>query len=207
MFVVCAIALLCLMSASHSAPMVCEKLLQPLDELHPHRFEGKWALVAGSLDHNKSMEALRLRDSITMYFSNSSEASTVSYTQVNRFGDLCQYLRYNISVRGSTFNFDVGDRFNLSGAFLYTSCPDCLVMLWNVKSQRRVSTDMYLLSRRREVEQKEMQEFRDQLTCDQLPIPVMMDPTKELCPEESESQSPTAATVPIQETTATQSAQ
>lgn len=194
MFAVCAVTLLCLMSVSHSAPMVCEELTHALDQQEPHHFEGKWSLVAGSLNHLPSMEALRLRDSITMYFSNSSEASTISYTQVNRFGDQCQYLHYNVSVQSSSFTFDVGNRFELVGSFLYTSCPNCLVMRWNVTSPRRQSKDLYLLSRRREVEQKELEEFRAQLKCSQLPEPVVMDSTKELCPELPESR-PTAAQI------------
>ncbi|KAM7419057.1 hypothetical protein PAMA_016256 [Pampus argenteus] len=191
MFAVFAITLLCSVSVSHSA-LVCEKLVQPLAQLEPHHLVSRWALVAGSLNRKTSMDALRLRDSITMYFSNSSEASTFSYTQINRFGDQCQHLPYNISVEGGTFTFDVGNRFNLAGAFIYTSCPDCAVMQWVVKSTRRVSVDLYLLSRRRQVEQREMEEFMAQLKCFQLPPPVVMDPTKELCAKQSESQ-PTAA--------------
>ena len=192
MFAVFATFLLCWMSVSHSAPLACEDLLHPLDQLDPHHFTGRWALVAGSLNHSASMDALRLRDSITMFFSNTSETSDFSYTQVNRFGDQCQHLPYNISIEGSTFTFDVGNRFELTGSFLYTSCPDCVVMRWIVKSKKRHSVDLYLLSRRREVEQKELEEFRTQLKCLDLPTPVVMDPTKELCPEQPERQ-PTAA--------------
>ncbi|CAB1435611.1 unnamed protein product [Pleuronectes platessa] len=191
MFAVCAVAAMCLMSVGHSAPMVCEQLVQPLDQPDPHHFEGKWALVAGSLNNVPAMEALRLRDSVTMYFTNSSNASSLSYTQVNRFGDLCQHRRYNISVQESSFSFDA-QRFELTESFLHTSCPDCLVMRWNVKSTRRSSMYLYLLSRRREVEQREMEEFRHQLRCYRLPAPVVMDPTRELCPEQPESR-PTAA--------------
>uniref|UniRef100_A0A8D3AV83 Apolipoprotein M n=1 Tax=Scophthalmus maximus TaxID=52904 RepID=A0A8D3AV83_SCOMX len=193
MFAVCAVAFMCLMSVSHSAPMACEKLVHPLEQFEPHKFQGKWSIVAGSLNHTASMEALRRRDSITVYFSNSSGDSTFSYTQINRFGDLCQYLRYNVSVQHNTFNFDVQDRFELTGTFLYTSCPDCVVMQWSVKSRRRISTDLYLLSRRREVGQKEMEEFREQLRCYQLPTPVVMDPTKDLCPEQSDRETVTEA--------------
>uniref|UniRef100_A0A3Q0R7I6 Uncharacterized protein n=1 Tax=Amphilophus citrinellus TaxID=61819 RepID=A0A3Q0R7I6_AMPCI len=197
---VCEVTLFYLMCVSYATSPVCEKLVHPLDQLGPHQSEGRWALVAGSLNHSSSMEALRQRDSITMYFSNSSKASTLSYTQINRFGDQCQYLPYNISVEGSTFTFDVQNRFNLSMAFLYTSCPDCVVMRWLVKSRRRISTDLYLMSRRREVEQKEMEEFRAQLKCYQLPEPVVMDPTKELCPEQPENQPTGAAAAQTVET-------
>ncbi|XP_072239524.1 uncharacterized protein [Leuresthes tenuis] len=198
MFAVCVTAVFCLLSVSHSTPLVCEKLVHPLDSLAPHHLNGRWALVAGSLSDVPSMKALGLRDSITMYFSNSSDTSTFSYTQINRFGEECQHLPYNISVEGSTFTFDVGNRFNLTGAFLQTSCTDCLVMKWIVESKRRHSVDLYLLSRRREVEPREMEEFRAQLRCYQLPEPVAMDPTKELCPERTGTQS-TAASAQTEE--------
>ncbi|CAJ1053568.1 uncharacterized protein LOC117481581 [Xyrichtys novacula] len=188
MFYIFTVVLLFLISMGHSAPPVCERLVQPLKQLEPHHLQGRWALVAGSLNHSSSMEALRLRDSITMYFSNSSETSIFSYTQINRFGDHCQSLPYNISVEGSTFTFNVGDRFNLTGSFLYTSCPDCLVMQWTVKSRRRASEDLYLLSRRRQVEQQEMKEFEAQVACYDLPAAAVMDASKELCPEQAETQ-------------------
>lgn len=199
------ILLFYLMSASHSAPPVCKKLVHPLDQLDPQLLEGGLAFVAGSLNHPPSMEALKQRDSITAYFFSSSDASRFTYTQVNRFGDQCQYLPYNISVEGSGFTIDAGNRFNLAGSFLYTSCPDCVVMRWMVESVRRRSVDLYLLSRRRQVEQKEMEEFMAQLKCYQLPSPVVMDPTKELCPEQPQSQ-PTAA-AQTEDTTQKQKAQ
>ncbi|XP_071768994.2 uncharacterized protein LOC139922389 [Centroberyx gerrardi] len=194
MFALCATVLLYFISVSHSAPLSCEDLLRPLDQLEPGLMEGRWALVAGSLNHPPSLEALKLRDSITMVFSNSSETSTISYTQINRFGDKCQNLPYNISIEGSTFTFDVGHRFNLTGTFLHTPCPDCVVMRWDVESRKRVSLDLYLVSRRREVGPKEMEEYKAQLECLKLPPPVMMDPTKELCPEQTPSEPAAAQT-------------
>lgn len=185
--------LLCLASVSLSFP-VCEKLVKPLDLVDLSIFEGGLAFVAGSLNHLLSMDALRQRDSITAYFSNYTEASNFTYTQVNRFGDQCLYLPYNISMKGSTFTFDVANRFNLTASFLYTSCPDCVVMRWIVESKKRRSLDLYLLSTRRHVMQKELEEFKAQLRCYNLPAPVVMDPTKELCPEQPQSQ-PTAAPV------------
>ncbi|XP_074539048.1 uncharacterized protein LOC141800423 [Halichoeres trimaculatus] len=177
-----------LVSTSRSSPPDCQPLVQSLEQLEPHHLDGTWALVAGSLSHLPSMKALRLRDSITIHFSNSSETSTYSYTQINRFGDECQPLLYNISVvEVSRFIFDVQNRFNLTGSFLHTSCPDCVVMQWIVRSRRRESLDLYLLSRRRQVEQQEMEEFRAQLECLQLPPPVVMDPAKELCPVPAET--------------------
>jgi len=71
-------------------------------------------------------------------------------------------------------------------------------MKWIVESKRRHSVDLYLLSKKREVEPREMEEFRAQLKCYQLPEPVVMDPTKELCPERTGTQS-TAASAQTEE--------
>lgn len=185
-FPVFALALFCLMSVSHLRP-VCEKLLHPLEHVDPQLYQGGLAFVAGSLKHQPSLDALKQRDSITVYFSNSTDASRTTYTQVNRFGDQCQHLHYNISMEGTTFHFDVDNRFELEASFRYTSCPDCIVMQWLVNSKKRRSLELYLLSRRRQVEEKEMEEFLHQLWCYSLPPPVVMDPTKELCPEEPQN--------------------
>lgn len=181
-----ALAWSCLMPVGRLRP-VCEKLLHPLDQADPGIFQEGLAFVAGSLSHQPSLDALKKRDSITVYFSNSTEASGTAYTQINRFGDRCQSRVYNITMEGGSFNFDVADRFELRASFRYTSCPDCVVMKWMVNSEKRRSVELYLLSRRRRVEQKEMEEFLDQLRCYGLPPPVVMDPTKELCPEEPQN--------------------
>lgn len=178
-----ALASLLLWALSCSTAPVCEDLVRPLDQLDARQVHGRWALVAGSVDHMASLEALRLRDSITIYISNSSEASVTSYAQVNRFGSTCQPLSYNMSMDASGFTFNVGNRFSLSGSFLRTSCPDCVVMRWSVESSRRTSVDLYLLSRRRMVTQEEMDEYRHQLSCLNLPSPVVMNPDMELCAE------------------------
>uniref|UniRef100_A0A3Q4I5S8 Apolipoprotein M n=1 Tax=Neolamprologus brichardi TaxID=32507 RepID=A0A3Q4I5S8_NEOBR len=194
MLAACAVVLLWLMPVSYSTLLACEELVRPLNDLDPRHLEGRWALLAGSFSDPAHLKFFKLRDT-----------STLSYTQINRFGHQCQYLQYNISAEGSSFTFDVQSRFSLSMYFLHTSCPDCVVMRWLVKSSRRISVDLYLLSRRREVEQKELEEFRAQLKCYQLPEPVVMDPTKELCPEQPENQ-PTAAAAPQAEETVAQKA-
>uniref|UniRef100_A0A8C6TCL5 Apolipoprotein M n=1 Tax=Neogobius melanostomus TaxID=47308 RepID=A0A8C6TCL5_9GOBI len=171
----------------YSAFPVCEKLVGPRAALSPADLNGTWAFIAGSLNHPSSMEALKQRDSITAFFSNNNETSTWSYTQVNRFGDQCEHMPYNITLEGSRFTFDVGNRFSLSGSFLYTTCPDCLVMQWVVESRKRRSMDLYLLSRRRILTQSELIEFKAQLRCFQLPAPIEMDSFKELCPKEPEN--------------------
>ena len=186
MFAVVAIFLLCLMAVSHSAPLTCEDLVRPLDQLDPHDLEGvSWALVAQSLELPFKFEG-----SMTMYFSNTSEASVYSYTQGNRFkDDQCDYLFYNFTIENGTITSNL-DRFSsLTGSFLYTSCPDCLVVRFVVGGGYRVSADVYLLSKRRQLEQTELDEFGAQMKCLNRNPPDVSDPTKELCPKQTTSSS------------------
>uniref|UniRef100_UPI003AAF6334 uncharacterized protein n=1 Tax=Centroberyx gerrardi TaxID=166262 RepID=UPI003AAF6334 len=191
MFALCATVLLSFISVSHSAPLSCEDLLRPLDQLEPDHLEGRWALVAGSLNHSPSLEVLKSRDSAAIHFSNFSTNSTTTYTRIVSSGGKCQYKTYNMSIEGSTFTLDVGNRFNLTGTFLHTSCPDCVVVRWDGELERQRS---HLVSRRREVGPKEMEEYKAQLECLKLPPPVVMDPTKELCPEQTPSEPAAAQT-------------
>ena len=189
MFAIHATVLLGFLSLSQSTSRSCEDLLRPLDLNGSGQLWGTWALVAGSHDQPSSLEDFRTLESITMSFTPSAQNDTstpnndtASYTQIIRFMDLCEYLPYNISIatRGA-FTFLTGGRFNLTGDFLgVASCPDCVVMRWNVVSSRRVSLDVYLLSRRREVGVEVMEEYEAQLRCLGLPAPVVIDPEKEL---------------------------
>uniref|UniRef100_A0A668ATU4 Uncharacterized protein n=1 Tax=Myripristis murdjan TaxID=586833 RepID=A0A668ATU4_9TELE len=197
MFVLCATVLLYLTSGSHSAPLSCEELVRPLDQLEPHHLEGRWALVAGSISNLTLVEIFKRRDSSGVDFTTHNGTFTASYTRNKREGDKCHYGPSNISFEGSTFTFDDESPANLTGTFLHTSCPDCLLMHFDVQSKKRFHT--YLFSKRRELEQKEMEEFKAQLECLKMPPPVVMDPTKELCPEQTSSE-PAAAQTDVDKT-------
>lgn len=192
MFPVHAIVLLCLMSLSHSAPLACEDLVRPLDQLDPHHLEGRWALVAGSLSHlpfrqSESSNILRDRESATASFSSSTSETNISFFLDMRAGNKCLYISYNISLEGSSFTF----ANNITTTFIRTSCHDCILMRFEIESGKW--QHFYLFSKRRELEQKEIEEFGTQVECLSMLPPVVMDPTKELCPVET-SGNPAAPT-------------
>ncbi|XP_037619989.1 alpha-1-acid glycoprotein 1-like [Sebastes umbrosus] len=180
MFAVGAITLLCMVCVSHSAPLACEDLVRPLDHLDPRHLEGRWVLVAGSLSHLPFMERLRRRDSATATFSSNTSETNIALSRSMRLDDKCHYHFPNISLEGNSFTFDDG---NVTTTFIHTSCRDCILMSFDVESGKR--QHFYLYSRRRELEQKEMEEFRAQVECLNMPPPAVMDPSKELCPEET----------------------
>lgn len=180
MFAVCAVALFCLMSVSHSAPLSCEELVRPLDQKNPYDMVGSWALTAGGLSGAADLEDFKLRDSSWILFANGSEPSQMLFTRHYGFPDRCEVYPSNITghLGGLTM-----ESLNLTVAFLYTSCPDCVLMRWDVTPGDKLSPALYLVSKRRGLEKKEMDEFRAQVKCLNLLPPVVMDPTKKLCPE------------------------
>lgn len=177
----CALTVTCLLSGVHAAPLTCDNLVRPLDQLDSHHLEGTWALVAGSLSHLPYLERFKSRDSAAIHFPSNTSEMSVSYTRTLRFNDTCQYDSLNISLEGSSFTYD--GKSNISGSFVHTSCRDCVLMLMNVESGKRLH--FYLFSRRRQLEEEEMEEFRTQVECLKMPPPHVMDPAKELCPQET----------------------
>lgn len=178
MFAVRAAFVLCLMSVGRSAPLACEDLLQPLDQLDPGHLEGRRAMVAGSLSFPPYMEGLRRRHSATINFSSNASGNGTHWRRSKRLDNKCHYASYDISLQGSSFTFDDG---NVTTTFIRTSCRDCLLMSFDVESGKR--QHFYLFSRRRELVQEELEEFRAQVECLSMSSPAVMDPTKELCPE------------------------
>uniref|UniRef100_A0A672GCF3 Uncharacterized protein n=1 Tax=Salarias fasciatus TaxID=181472 RepID=A0A672GCF3_SALFA len=175
---------LCLIAGSHSASLGCEKLVQPLDQFDPQNILGKWAFVAGSMKDQRTADAVKARDSTTVYFHNST------VIQVNRENDSCQYRPRDMNLDGQQPLFLTVGQFNFTGVFLHTPCPDCAVLSLDIQSPNYKSKDLYLLSKRRELEQEEMEEFRAQVGCLDLPPIIVMDPSKELCPEKAETEVP-----------------
>lgn len=182
-FAVCVIVLPYMVPASHSAPLPCEELVRPVDQLDLRHLEGKWAMVAGSLSYLPNLERFKQRDSATINVSSNTSDTSISYSRSIRLDNKCQYNSYNISLEGSSFTYDGTGKSNISANFAHTSCRDCLVMHIHLVSKKQ--QHFYLFSRRRQLEQKEMEEFRAQVECLNMPPPVVLDPTKELCPEEA----------------------
>ncbi|KAK5865956.1 hypothetical protein PBY51_020186 [Eleginops maclovinus] len=176
-----AIALLCLVSVSHSAPLACQDLLLPLHQPDLRHLEGRWALVAGSLSHLPYLDRFKQRDSAALNFSGNTSDIKMSVSRSIRLDNKCLYDSYNISLEGNSFTYDGTDKSNLTANFVHTSCHDCMLMRMDVESGKR--QHLYLFSRRRKVEQEEMKEFRAQVECLNMPPPVVMDASKELCPE------------------------
>lgn len=176
-----AILLLCLTYSSHSAPLTCEDLLRPLAQLDPQYLEGTWALVAGSVSSLSFMEKFKQRLSSTASFSSSTNDTSITWKRnMQNIDSKCHYVSYNISLEGSSFTFEMKN--NVTATFTYTSCHDCILLNFEVPSEKRIH--FYLFSQRRQLEQEEIDEFKSQAACLKMPEPAVMDPNTELCPQE-----------------------
>uniref|UniRef100_A0A3B4YEZ7 Apolipoprotein M n=1 Tax=Seriola lalandi dorsalis TaxID=1841481 RepID=A0A3B4YEZ7_SERLL len=160
MFAVWLVVLLGSVSLSHSAPLACENLLQPLGHLDLNHLEGRRVLVGGSLSNLTLIDRLRRRDSATASFSSNGSPANTNFRRSMLLDNKCHYASYNISLEGSSFTFDNGA---VNTTFIHTSCHDCILLSFDVESGKR--QHFYLFSRRRQLEQKEIDEFRAQVEC------------------------------------------
>ncbi|KAM3623756.1 uncharacterized protein V6R79_015227 [Siganus canaliculatus] len=197
LFPVCAIAVLCLVCVSHSAPLDCEALVRTSDHTDLGHLEGRWALIAGSVSYLPYLELFRQRDSASIHFSSNTSLTDIPYHRSLRIDGKCLHSSFNISLEGSSFTYDKTDKRNVSARFVHSSCHDCLLMHMDVESGKR--QHFYLFSRRRQLEESELEEYRAQVECLKMPPPAVMDPTKELCPEERVSDPQTEETEKTQD--------
>uniref|UniRef100_A0A8C2XPI0 Apolipoprotein M n=1 Tax=Cyclopterus lumpus TaxID=8103 RepID=A0A8C2XPI0_CYCLU len=158
----------------HQAPLACEDSVWPVDPLHRSHLEGRCFLIAGSLSDPADLENFKRRDSAKSNFVNASETSKMSFTGIFGFGDSCQYVHSGVTLEGPSFTLQYNN--------LQKSCPDCMVIRFDSKSNEL--KHFYLFNRQKEVEKKEMEEFKAQVECLNMPPPVVMDPTKDFCQEQ-----------------------
>ncbi|CAI5680006.1 unnamed protein product [Oreochromis niloticus] len=175
------LTVLCLVSVSRSAPLACEKLVKPLEQFDIQNVTGRWSLVAVSLKDWENENFVRRKDSIVVDIRNSS------YIEAERVAGRCQYDLLDFTLEGHILTMKAGN-VNLTGTLFYTSCADCMVLTMHIKSPTYCTVEFYLLSRRRQLEQKEMEEFSAQVLCLSMPPPIVMDPKTELCPIETTNQ-------------------
>lgn len=176
-FAACIISIFCSLSGSLAAPLACDDLVRPLNQMDPHSLVGRWTVIASSFQMEAAAAALKEKDTYTVDLGNST------YTLVFSEKGQCHYSLRNMSVEGLVFTSKLGD-YTMTATLYNTTCADCLLMTFDTDSPSYKAKDVYLMSKRRELDQNEMEEFMAQLECLNMPAPVVMDPTKELCPEQ-----------------------
>ncbi|XP_077381033.1 uncharacterized protein LOC144020972 [Festucalex cinctus] len=167
------IVVACLLSGTACVPLACENLIRPLVDMPPNHLNGTWALVAASLNRSVDEDALKKTDSITFDIYN-------SYIQLDRVADKCQSYTLNATRQGHVLTLREGN-YLFTATFHNTTCESCLLFRFDVEAASHKTTDLYLVSTKRELDTSEKEEFQAQANCLGLRKPIWMDPTKELC--------------------------
>lgn len=170
-----AFVILCLgfLHLSQSSPPDCQELVRPLDHVLPQDLEGKWTLVAGGLNSTSALERFKRRDS-ALITCKTINGTSMRFMRNDGLNESCHFVDIVITLEGSGFRLP-----NLTVIFLHTTCPDCLVIHFDKDDKSQ--TPLYLISRRREMSDAEIDEFRAQVQCLRLSKMELMDPTKKLC--------------------------
>lgn len=169
---------LSLLHLSQSVALDCRQLSQPVDHISPQDLEGRWTIVAGGLNSTASLERFKRRNSALMNYK-AINSTSLHFMRNDAFNKSCQYIDFVVTLEGSGFTFA---KLNLTATFLKTSCQDCKVIHFENPDKSRLA--MYLISRKRAVDQAEKDEFTAQVGCLQMSYVEHMDPTKELCERE-----------------------
>ncbi|CAJ1053564.1 hypothetical protein L3Q82_005413 [Xyrichtys novacula] len=174
----CVVALFCFIPASSLAPPNCEDLVRPLDHVDGHQLDGRWFLIAYGLVEPEPLGGNYMVQSWVIEISNASYTSNTSnllFERNLRFVNRCEYQSFNITLEGNVLS-----EGKVSSTLIHTSCSDCLLM----HTAKGVEANLHLFSKRREVEKEVMDEFKTQAECLNSQLPVMMDPSKKLCPDQ-----------------------
>nr|XP_033480783.1 uncharacterized protein LOC117255739 [Epinephelus lanceolatus] len=178
-----AVVLLGLLSLGQSAPLSsCDSLVKPITVSHDDML-GKWVYIGGSSDLPGSRSLGRLLSSVWLNITATTQNNILNIIQAQRTYGKCSSLTYNVTFENSTIIIE--QPFYLKEVYLKTDCSDCLVVYEEIISGKETFTTLLLFSRRQSVSPADVEMFKKQAECLQMPSPIMTDTNSELCPEDS----------------------
>ncbi|XP_035516507.1 uncharacterized protein LOC118327309 [Morone saxatilis] len=187
-FIHVAVAVLCLLTGGQSAPVTsCEDLIRPIEIHGRDQLLGKWTYVSESttVPGSKMMTKLWV-ESVWVKVTVANEIDAFSVFQAQKMFGRCFTLTYKMTLKNSTLS--TVQPVTVTQVLLNTGCPDCLVAHSNYTIGESRYSALQLMSRRSTVSAAELEEFKKQVDCLNLPSPAILDPEKGFCPDESPSQ-------------------
>ncbi|XP_008414523.1 uncharacterized protein LOC103468914 [Poecilia reticulata] len=187
-----AVAVLSLLSLGQTAPTTnCESLTKRIQIPGRDQLLGRWNLIAESTDVVSAKQLLEM-SRITLW------ANYVAATEENimigsmhlKMAGLCFSMTFNSTLENNTFTLTYP--YSTTSFQLKTGCPDCMVLYYNATFGRSSYRGVQLLSRRPKVSAAELQEFKKQVECLNLPEAAFLDPNQGFCPDPSLSKDSTS---------------
>ncbi|XP_077379557.1 uncharacterized protein LOC144020202 [Festucalex cinctus] len=184
LFLILAVALL---PAGLSAPVTdCDALTQQLQIQTRDQFLGVWTYLAESTNMPGSKVLTKmLVDNVWGKNYPANESDSFFVFQVQKMLGRCFSVTSKVTLVNDTLRTE--RPIAATEVLLTTSCPDCLILLSNYSFGESTYRGVQFLTRRPKVTSAEMEEFKRQVACLNLPSPVMFDSDKGLCSDESAS--------------------
>nr|XP_020497577.1 uncharacterized protein LOC109989986 [Labrus bergylta] len=184
-----AVVVLGLFSVGQSAPVTdCESLIQPIEIQGRDQLLGKWTLLAEATNifGSKYMTKMFV-DNAWARLSAANESDTIDTFQYQKMLGHCFMLKSKLTLDGNTLSYveSTEQPFNSSARLLSTGCPDCLVYSAQYFFGESTFSGLQLMSKRTKVSSDELEEFKKQVECLNLPPAAILNKGEGLCPEES----------------------
>ncbi|XP_037111540.1 uncharacterized protein LOC119125305 [Syngnathus acus] len=175
------VLLLALLCVGRAAPLTsCDTLLKPIS-ISNEQMLGRWLYIGGSSDLPGSRSLGHLLNSIWLDIRATSLSNVLTIFQTQRIYGECSGMIYNVTMQNSTLLIE--HPFYLKEVYLETDCADCLVVYEEVKTSQDSFKSLLLFSRQRSVSLADVEMLKMQAKCLQMPSPLMMDPSYEICPD------------------------
>ncbi|XP_061731187.1 uncharacterized protein LOC133535375 [Nerophis ophidion] len=179
------VVFLAFLSVGLSAPLPsCDALLRPID-IRNEQMLGRWLYIGGSSDLPGSRSLGLLLNNAWLDVSATSRSNVLTIVQTQRIYGECSSLKYNVTMENGTLLIE--HPFYLKEVYLKSDCPDCLVVYEEVNSTQDSFRSLLLFSRQRSVSAAHVDLLRRQAKCLEMPSPLLIDPTHDLCPDNLES--------------------
>ncbi|XP_035992742.1 uncharacterized protein LOC105924301 isoform X2 [Fundulus heteroclitus] len=177
-FVHVAVAVFSLLSLGQSDPVTnCDSLTKPFQVNGTDPFLGRWNYVAWSIDApSDSLWKTVLRKS-WLNIKAAPENDQLIASQYNEMFNRGLTLLANLTVQENRFSDKNG---LVAGSLLTTGCPDCMLQYLNFTFGPRSYRSLDLLSRRTMVTDAELEEYKKQVQCLNLPPPSIRGSRKEI---------------------------
>ncbi|KAM7419126.1 hypothetical protein PAMA_016311 [Pampus argenteus] len=180
-FVHVAAAVLSLLSVGQSAPVTnCESLIQQAEIQGRDQLLGKWIYLADSTNiAGAKIMTQMFVETAWGTFTAANESDAINVFQAQKMFGSCFTLTTKITLKNNTLS--MVHPFNVTEVRLHSGCPDCIILLSSYTIGGSTYKGLKLLSRRKKVSDAEMEEFRKQVECLNLPPPTILDTSKGFC--------------------------
>ena len=182
------LAVLSLLTIGQSAPVTsCESLTKQVEIIGRNQLLGKWMYIGESTTiAGFKLLTKALVETSWARISAADESDAINVFQSQKMLGRCFTATTKMTLGNNTLS--MVHPMHVSEVLLSTGCPDCLVLQTNFTFGGSTYKGLQFMSRRARVTDAEMDEFKKQVECLNLPPPTVLDPEKGFCPDESNLQ-------------------